>query len=92
MIEPRPQVEGGEYLLLFRGLQIHEAHDHVGESRNRLDAADGGDQLAGRLRQKLHGLQSPFAQIEPASFHLASSTVGSLCVSMRATKKGSRLT
>ena len=70
-VEPRLQIEGGEDFLFLGGLQIHEARDHVGERGNRLDAANGVDQFARRLRQQLHGLRGLFAQIESAGFDLA---------------------
>ena len=50
-VEPRLQIECGENFLFLGGLQVHEARDHVGERRNRLDAADGVDQFARGLRQ-----------------------------------------
>ncbi len=62
-IQPVLEIERGQDLLLFGGLQIHEARHHVGQRRNRFDAANGVDEFPRRLGQQLHGLQRLFAQV-----------------------------
>ena len=70
-IESGFEIERGKDVLLVGGLQIHEAHDDIGECGYRLDGTDRVRQFCGSLRQELDGLHRLLAQIVATRLDLA---------------------
>ena len=70
-IEPCSQIVGLQDLLFLGRLDVHDAHDQVGEQAGRLHGLDAREKLCGRLGQELQRLDGAIAQIERARFNLA---------------------
>ena len=87
-VQPAPQVDGLEDLLLLLDPQIHEARDQVGGERGRARRLHGVDQLGRHLRQQLQGLQRPLLQAYRRASISGVALSGSSIRSMRAARNG----
>ena len=67
-VEPRLHVEGLQQGLLFGGLDVHEARDHVGQRTRRGEVLHGRDELLRRLRQQIENLRRPLLELQEARF------------------------